>query len=423
MPENDPNHPYWWGTMWTGVKVQKSNGEVTYTHSNTGTDNAGIHTSPYLEGACFAYLLTGDKKHEHLARKIMRGMSAWILASSKSANDTPKVLSRAFYPASFHSIDGDRNLHVNYDASRPGENTKASHYVHIQNNPYFGDIWLKGKRSIDDIGHMIRAIAQVQSCKNAFGEEARADLDQLNSLYSAWAREVDSSNFKIPTYDLAMETILPPKNSFGNYNNYNMPFSDPVCVEKLAVRFLHTNESGNLKCKKGISIWERLLARFLQNDAIEVLRSHHVAAVAMAELRSRPEIAEKLKSGLSDRMDRDLKVAKNIKRSPKYDIQDIPTFFIHANNVGVPLTSDETRFFYERLHTAYLEMRSPDNYNTFHLFDNSVPDGTYSYNPPSPGLYYYTIGPMIGACASAFRNPNARQLFDCERLKNALKEK
>lgn len=420
MPENDSTRPFWWGTMWTGITAQKLNGQVTYIHSNDGTDNAGIQTAPYLEGACFAYLLTGDKKHAHLARKIMRGMSAWILSSAKSVDDEPLILSRSFYPPSFHSMDGGRNLYVNYDASRPGINSKASEYVHNPNNPYFGDIWLKAKRSIDDIGHMIRAIAQVQACRGVFDDDAKADLDQMNSLYSTWASDVDSNHFKIPTYNLTMETILPKYNSFGNYNNYKMAIGDPACVEKLAVRFLHTNETKNLRCKKGITLWEKLIARFLQNDAIEVLRSHHIASVAMADFRGLPELADSLRRGLAERLDRDFKVAKNNKLSPKYDVQDIATFFVHANNVGVPLKSNEIRFLYDRLHTAYVGMREHSNFNTFHLFDPSVPDGKYSYNPPNIGLYYYTLGPMIGACTSAYRNPNVRPLFDCERLKNAL---
>jgi hypothetical protein len=419
MPESNPDHPFWWGTMWTGVKVQKLKGSVTYIHSTDGSDNAGIQTSPFLENACFAYILTGDQKYAHLARRLMRGMSAWILSSARSANETPKILSRVFYPQSFHSSDRGLNLTINYEASRPGINGIPSSYVHLPNNPSFGDIWIKNNRSVDDIGHMIRAIAQVQSCRDFFDEEARADLDQLNQLYSNWASSVDSNNFIIPTYNLLAEPVL-IKNGLGDYNTYKLLGFDPTCIEKLAVRLLHGPDTQNLNCNKGISLLEKLGGKFLQNDAIEILRSHHVAAVAMAQLRLRPLVAEKLMEGLVERMDRDLAVAKNIKLSPKFDIQDIPTFLIHANNVGVPLTSEEIHFVYERLHTAYIGMRDPAYYNTFHLFDPSVPDGSYSFDPPHIGLYFYALGSMLGSCTSSFQNPNARALLDCERIKKAL---
>ncbi len=417
--ESDSSKPFWWASMWTGVKASKSKGLVTYTHSNDGTDNAGIHTSPYLESACYAYLLTGEQKYAHLSRKLMRGFSAWILSSARSTDERPTILSRAFYPESFHSTEAGRDIFVNYDASRPGIENGVSSYVHIPHNPYFGDIWLKNNRSVDDIGHMIRAIAQIQACRNAFDEEAKADLDQMNALYTTWASDVDANKFKIATYNINAERIW-DKKGLGNYNKYKIPGIDPTCVEKLAVRLLHSDDAQNLKCGKGISFLEKLGSKFLKNDAIQILRSHHVAAVAMAQLKSQFTVAEKLMEGLSDRMDRDLKVAKNIKLSPKFDIQDIPTFFIDANNVGVPMTSDEIRFVYERLHIAYKDMRSVSNYNTFHLFDDTTPDGEYSFDPPNNGLYFYTLGAMIGTCTSPLRNSNVRPLFDCERLKKAF---
>lgn len=419
-PESDTSKPYWWGTMWTGVKAQKLNGQVTYTHSNDGSDNAGIQTSPYLEGACFAYLLTGEQKYAHIARKLMRGMSAWILSSSKSKEDTPQILSRAFYPKSTHSTDGGRDLYINYDASRPGINSEVSGYVHIPNNPLFGDIWVKRNRSIDDIGHMLRAIAQVQSCRHVFDDEAKADLDQMTTLYSGWAKNVDANNFIIPSYNYSAE-VESIKNNIGDYNTYKFLGFDPTCVEKLAVRYMHSSEEKDLKCGKGISSIENISYNLLQNDAIEILRSHHVAAAALAQLKSQTSMAQKLMQGLDARMNRDFSAIQNPELFSKYDIQDIPTFLVHANNVGMPLTSDEIRYIYDRLDLAYNGMLDPANYQRLHLFDPSVPDGNYSYDPPHNGLYFYTLGAMIGSCTSFFINSNKiRPLLDCDRLKNGL---
>lgn len=418
-PESDPSTPFWWASFWTGVKASKKDGLVTYTHAKNGSDNVGIHTSPYLEGSCYAYLLTGNPKYSHLSRKLMRGLSAWILSSAKSPDDIPAILSRTFYRSSTHSSDGGRNLYLNYEAARPGIKSDASEYVHIPNNPSFGDIWLKNKRSIDDIGHMLRAIAQVQSCSDVFDGEAKEDLKQLNQLYMAWAKNVDANHFIIPTYNPKGDVIL-EKKGIGDYNAYKLLAFDPACVEKLAVRLVHSSDPQDLKCGKGISSLEKLAAKYLQNDAIEILRTHHIAATALARLKGRPDLAVTLMSGLSERMDRDLLVARNLKLSPKFDVQDIPTFFVHAHNVGVPLTSNEIRLIYERLQIAHSEMLAPKNFNTFHLFDPIVPDGEYSFDPPNNGLYFYTLGAMIGTCTSSLRHSGDRQLFDCDRLKKAL---
>lgn len=419
VPESDPKSSYWWGVMWTGVNVKKVNGKVIFTHANNGSDNAGIQTSPYLESACYAYALTGDKKYAHLARRLMRGMSSWILAGARNVYETPKILSRVYYPPSTSSTDGGRDQYFNYDAARPGIDSKASDYVHNPNNPYLGDVWLKSKRSIDDIGHMIRAIAQIQSCRDLFDADALADLNQLQTLYSSWAADVDANNFLIPTYNANLE-IYTKKNGFGDYNTYKILGFDPACVEKLAVRYLHSNDAKKLNCGNGISALEKISGKYLQNDAIEVLRSHHVAAAILAQMKAGPEGSKKLMKGIEERMNRDFSVAKNPANASKYDLQDIPSFLIHANNAGVPMTSEEIRYLYQRLNLAYKGMLDPSHYNTFHLFDSSVPDGVYSYDPPHIGLYFYSIGAMIGSCTSAFVNPNGRQLIDCDRLKAAL---
>lgn len=219
-PESDSSQPFWWASWWTGVKAKKSNNQITYVHSKEGTDNAGIFTSPYLEGACYAYLLTGEKKYAHLARRLMRGMSAWILSSSKSINESPKILQRSFYPASVYSTDDGHDIFFDYEANHPGKNGVSSGYVHNPYNPTFGDIWLKHKRSIDDIGHMIGAIAQVQACRNVFDDEAKKDLDQMNTLYSAWGQDVDKNKFIIPFYDFHGNVYL-DKHGIGDYNTYN----------------------------------------------------------------------------------------------------------------------------------------------------------------------------------------------------------
>ncbi len=421
MPENEISKNNSWAHWWTGVKVEKHNGQVSFTHQNNGSDNVGIQTAPYLEGACFAFLLTGDKKYSNLARQLMRGMSSWILSSSRSSQESPKILSRSFYPPSVQSSASGKNILINYDASRPGLNAETSSYVHVPNNPFFGDVWLKNNRSIDDIGHILRAISQVQACSEKFDDDAKADLRQLTLLYAEWASTVAENNFIIPTMDLnANMQII--KNGLGDYNKYSFLNSDPACIEKLAVQYTYSSDVHNLNCGNGISVIEKIGGRFLQNDAIEILRSHHVAAAAFAQLRLQSEPANRLMLGLSERMDRDFKVINNPSLSPQFDVQDIATFFVHSNNVGVPMTSDELRYLYQRLHLAHEGMRASVYNQTYHLFEASTPDGVYSYDPPHIGLYFYTLGAMIGSCTSQFVNmkDTQRSLLDCDLLKNAF---
>lgn len=420
-PEGNPQGHYWWGSFWTGVIVTKKSGVVTYTHQKNGSDNIGIHSAPYLEGACYAYRLTGDKRYEKLAQTLIRGFSSWILSSSRSVTDSPKILSRSFYPASFETQENGRHLRVNYEASRPGIATDASDYVHIPGNPYFGDLWVKNNRSIDDIGQMIRGMSQVQVCHQIFSPEVQTDLEQMNQLYANWARSVEAARFVIPDFTKKAEIYI-PRNGIGDFDAFARFGFDPNCAGKLAIRFLYAPDSGQLSCGDGISLLERMIEKYVSNDVIEILRSHHVAGIAMAELRGQKQVATSLRQGLSTRLDRDLSIAKNPASRPKLDIQDIPAEFVHANNVGVPLTSDEIRYLYERLHLAYEGMRQPQFYPVFHLFDTSVPDGRYNYDAPQLGLYFYTLAPMLGACSSRWAQTSVRPILDCQKVTAALRQ-
>jgi hypothetical protein len=419
IPEKNSENKYWFGHWWTGVRIIKSNGKVTYLHPETGSDNTGIQTAPYLEGACYALSLTKEKKYEVLTRKMIRGMSAWMLAGVKSENDNSIVLARSFYPESINSLENGREIYFDYEKNRPGKYNGVSNYVHNQFNPFFGDIYLKNERSTDDIGHIIRAIANLDACKNDFSPETKSDYWQLISLYKNWASNVEKNYFIIPTYDLNLKKII-RFGGIGDYNLYNLGISDPMCVEKLALRLMYKNESGNLQCGTGVSELEKILSKYLKNDAIEILRSHHIAALLFAKQKLNQRLVNDLGKGVEERMDRDFRVLKDNSRSPQFDPKDIPSFLIQANNSGVPMTSEEMRLIYQKLHLAKISLLSPENNQVFNVFNESTPDGEYGYDTNHPELYFYSIGTMLGACSSQFRKLDSRQFIDCELLKKEL---
>ncbi len=415
-PESDPNGGFFWGTFWTGVSVSKSGGVVTYKHSNDGSDNAGIHTAPYLEGTCWAHLLYGDAKTAKLVRRTARGLSAWILAMERQAGDTtPRLLSRAFYPPNVSSNDGGRNLVIDYSASRPGIDAEPSDYVHLPNNPTFGDIYVKNKRSKDDIGHMLRAISQVQACSPRLDAAGQADLAQLESLYTAWAKEVDARNFVIPTRDKNGD-VYNPTLQLANY----MLVANAECASALAIRLFHSGANGNLACGNGISAGEKLAMSFLKNDARQIMRTHHAAAVVAAHRKTNTQLGLELLQGLGERIDLDMGFVESGSPPSGFNPQDVTSFLIYAASVGVPLTSREVRWLHGRLHEAYVGMRDPVHANTFRVFDPATPDGNYSFDPPNIGLFYNYLPMMLGTCASPYRNPTARALIDCDRIRSTF---
>ena len=416
-PETHPQGGFWWGSWWSGITVTKSGGTVTYKHSNDGADNNGLRTAPYLEGMCYAHALSGDARTAHLVRKMVRGFSAWILSMVKDAADTnPALLNRTFYTASYESNDSGKKLFVDTSLNRPGIDAETSYYVRLPSNPTFGDIWIKNRRSKDDIGHMLRALTQLDACSAQLDAATKADIAQAKTLYEGWAKEVDARGFVIPTLEPSLALVSP---SVG-LARYEMNF-DLECPNGLAVRLFHAGVSGGIDCKSGISAAERVGLPLLKNDARQILRSHQSAAVALSWRKNQLAPGLALLTGLGERVDIDYGYATSATPPNGFDKNDAAGFFAYAAAVGVPLTSREVRWLHERLHQAYAGMRAPASATTFKLWDPSVPDGLYSYDPPNPGLYYADLGLLMGTCAAPHRNPTARPLLDCARLVQALK--
>ena len=239
-PESDPQGRYWYGTWWSGVNIRKQGGQVTYEHADVGGDNNGLRTGPLLEGLCFAYLSWGDALSEHLTRKVVRGFTSWILAMERTSVKHGVLLTRAAYPESIDSNDGGRAFRINYDLNHPGVDNGATEYVQVPDNPHWGNIYVKNKRSKDDIGHMLRAIGQLDSCDGLFNEPgAQADFDDMKARYAEWSQRVEDDSWTIATYDKSGALWL-PTDLLANF----VELGNAECDAMLAVRLTGRGDPG-----------------------------------------------------------------------------------------------------------------------------------------------------------------------------------
>ncbi len=411
-PETDPAHGYWYGHFWTGVQMLKSAGKVTYKHSTDGADNVGIATAPYLEGACYAYLMWGEPKVGHLLQRMVRAYSAWIMAMVRSNGDTnPTLLARSFYRPNVDSTEGGRNLTIDYSQSYPGVDADPSEYVHVPTNPTFGDIWIKNKRSKDDMGHILRSLSQVKACVPRLDAAAQADVAQMTSLYESWAKRVAAQGFVIETLDKS-ENLWSPPDQLARYTLTG----NLECLGAAAIMLRGNGALGSIDCKNGLPTLEVTAWSFLKNDARQILRTHHQAAIVAAYQKSQNTPALDLLGGLAGRMDLDMNLAESASPPSGFSLLDVTSEIAASAAVGVPLTSREIRWMHKKLHEAYVGMRDPAQSTTFHVFDSSVPDGIYSYDPPNIGVFFRDLGMMLGTCASPYRNPTGRAAFDCQKL-------
>lgn len=413
-PETDPQGRYWYGTWWSGVKVNKANGHVTYLHSNDGADNNGIRTAPLMESACYAYLMWRDPNMEHLTHRMIRGFNSWALSMVKSSGDiTHAMLSRAHYPISTESEYGGRSLTIDYSLNRPGIDNGATEYVHLPDNPTWGDIYIKNKRSKDDIGPMFRSIALTESCLDRMTPEAAASFAFLVDRYSEWARWVEDEAWSIATYDKSANYWIPPADqTLAHY----ITTGNVECPAVLALRLLGRGNPGSLDCGSGISSTEDLAGTQMNNSVKQILRSSHEAAIAHLLRRGENDKALTMLQGLAQRMDDELKAIESSSPPANVNSGDLAAMILEGAAVGIPLKSHEVRWIHARLHEAWQSFRDPSQTLNYHVFDAATPDGSYSFEPGGAGLNFIQLGVPLAACASQWRNPKSRPLFNCERL-------
>ena len=413
-PANAPGFSY--GTWWSGVNIVKAAGKVTYQHGADGADNNGLRTAPLLEGACYAHLMWGAPLTASLVQRMTRGYSSWALTMKRSATDpAATMLARAQYPASVTSTEGGRSIFIDTSLDRPGIDNDATDYVHLPTNPTFGDVFVKNKRSKDDMGHIFRSLALVEPCVPRLSGAAQADFAQAKMLYASWAQAVEDNGYGIATLDQSTNVYTPPLTE--TLAHYTLT-GNVECPGALMIRLLGRGDPGTLSCGNGISTSESLLGSTLKSSVRQVLRTHHEAAVAWALRTGQNAVALSLLQGLATRVENDVASASQATPPDNVTPTDVVQLAIAAANTGVPLTSTEVRFVHAHLATAWASYRAPAMAATYHVFENATPDGSYAFEPSGGpnAMSFSDIGLLVGSCASPYRNATTRPLLDCAKL-------
>jgi hypothetical protein len=409
-PESEPSG-YWYGTWWSGLTVTKKDGRVTFVHSPDGADNNGMRTAPMLDGACFARALWGGDAYAHLVRKVVRGFVSWVLAmESPSHPDVGVLMTRASYPAPVASTDGGRDLFIDYSADRPGIDDDPSAYVHNPDNPWWGDTWVKNKRSKDDIGHMLLTIALLPACAADADEGLKADLAQLEALYGAWCRRVEDDGWYIATIDPDWNVFWPQEDLA-----FFQGFANVECKSMLAVRLAGRGDEGPLACGNGLSDLDEMEG--IKNDFHQINRSFHEAAAAHAFLRGRTATAFAMLDGLAWRVEHVLDGKESATPPEQPNDSDAAELLISSANAGLPLTWREARWLQARVEDAIASHGARAGAPELDLWNPATPDGTYPYDVDGGGIAHRYLGALLGQCASPWRNPTSKPVLDCDRVK------
>jgi len=425
-PRDDAGERYWYGTWWSGITMTKADGVVTYRHSADGADNNGMRTAPMLIGACYAAALDGRARDFGLVRSIVRGFNSWAMAFRSPTHpdwETTQVLSRAAYPEPVSTQYEGRNIYIDYSLDRPGEDNGACEYVEVSDNPYWGDIFVKNKRSKDDIGHMMMAISILDACPPITDEsdpemEGLADdVADLMEIYTNWANQVDGDDWTIATVDKDGSIYYP-----GEDLAVLMVDSGLECEAGVTLRLYHGGNPDDLACGNGImdGIDE---ATVLKNDFHQIQRSFHESAVAMAWKAGRPDVANRMLDGLAWRVDVNLDALESENPPANPNLSDLGELVLMSGNAGLPLNWRDVRFLHQRIEAAHEALVGTQDQATlnarFNVFSDDVPDGTYSFDPGDTGLAWRYIGAVLGACASPYWNADSKQVLNCDKIREA----
>jgi len=411
-PASDPRYP-WWGIWWTGVQIEKSAGAIAFKHHKIGSDNAASDTAMMLENACYAHLLWKLPAATEALHKLMRGMSAQIKAMrSASRPKDPVLLGRSFYPVSVVSHDDGRTIPFKYDDARPGTDNGATEYVHIPDNPVWGDIYVKNKRSKDDMGHVLRALAQVDASCGQSGSLDDATLQDWNetlSLYQLWATQVYNDDWRIATRSKSLAVIY-PLDTLANF------YSIAECDAMFSISMFGRGDGGGKDCGEGVGGIVDWAASF-NDQNIGILESFHQAAVMAALKFHRNDLALPLMQGLVTRMEKHLDAVRQGKASANYPATKLAGLLLRNAVMGVPLNFGEARWLETQIKIAHDSFLKPRKDHYYDIEKAVLPDGLYPYNPTGAGLDWRDIGALVGLCVSPYVNHTGVSVLDCDMLR------
>jgi hypothetical protein len=326
------------------------------------------------------------------------------------------LLARAAFPESIDSTDGGRSFFIDYSHCRSDDSQLDTYVdtVHIPANPTWGDLYIRNKRSKDDIGHMLRAIATVGDCAASFSADAQADHAAMKASYSKWCQRIEADGWGIATLDNNASLYMPPITSTMSWF-YGL--GNAECDAMISIRLLGHGDPGAFSCGNGIHPLEQLAMTNDHNGGI--VRAFHEAAVRNALAFNQAGVAQSLLAGLAQRVEDGLTAFEANKLPVWLGAGSLALLIIESANTGLPLTWREVRYIHKQIDIArdqYLNKTDPVLYK---LFDPSTGDGEYPFEPDSNGaIELHALGILLGTCVSTYRNPASMPALDCARLKS-----
>jgi len=415
-----PDYQIWWHD----VVAVKEGDTVTFRNSakDGGSHNNAEPTMLLLGQAIGGYLMTGDAAMGRIVEQFTRSITAVMKGFVHDENDPLQhLMSRNIITINHEFVlPSGKKKAVDYTEwyfSYEGWNADRFRY---EDNPTWGDVWVTNKRSKDDIPYFYRVATWLpylieMTDDDGIGEAALEALD----LLVLFARDVVDHGWRIRTKDAEGNAIFVEDQDLGSFVAYTELIPDAECDPRLATALLAYDEPLDQDCGSGQGSPYDTVAGAGNYFNYEIIHQFHMAAVALALTRGHTDVAKSLVEGLITRIERyrDPESDEPGLTSDRWE-RDIARFLLMAATLGYPLTADEARHV-QKVHLDTVE--AYEDFPRWNLWDDSVPDGVYSFR--DGGMYpkhephlirIEDIAHILEYCWSPFRNPAGIPFVDCD---------
>ncbi|NOZ86732.1 MAG: hypothetical protein GXP49_10770 [Deltaproteobacteria bacterium] len=418
-----PDYLIWWHD----VDAVKSGDLVTFRNNSKygGSHNNAEPTGSVLTQALAGYLLTGDHSMGMVAEEFAKSITALMKGFVHDKSDPLEYLMTRNIVTHNHSftLPSGKKKAVDYsDWFFEYEGWNANRY-HYPDNPYFGDIWVTTMRSKDDLPYLYRAAAWFPYArKTAPDESVRKAVSEAWRYMQGFAKDIVDNNYHIRTKDKQGKPYIPDED-LASFVDYLKLFPDAECDARLATALLAYNDDSGIDCGDGQGSGYDRASGAMHYYNYSIVDNFHLAAVHLALVLGKYNLAKRLVRGLVRRLERYEDPGSNEPGRENPDWQrDVALLLLKSAALGMPLTNSEARMvekFYSQSVDAYLDFPNWD------LWDESVPDGTYDFRSgfrPAhvPDAFRIEdIAYILEYCWSPFKDTKGAVFVDCNQVETA----
>jgi hypothetical protein len=420
-----PDYKAWW----QDTIAVKSGDTVTFRHVGGGDNNLLRHARVLLY-ALAGHLATGDTRLKEIAIPYMRGVQAMFTAMVWQHEDPPidTIMARAVFNHDHAYLTSDgRKVAVDYGPVKLEEIARRHDTIHNPANPTWGDIWVRTKRSKDDLPFLYRDVpVLMRTIAESPDPEMVAEATRTLAYIRGFSKDVVDHNYRIRTKGPDGEVYEPFYNGFPDefacYTAYDELDPTVECNAKLSTALIAYHDTLDNDCEDGVGVYEHFaVIKHYWNTPILIYA--HVSALALALLEGEDDVAFSLAAGVEQRVDKYMNDQETRVTVGTWD-GDATTFLIASASYGFPLTAREARFVSDQLRRASAHYRA---YPRWDLWDDSVADGEYDYIPgdwvagevvdgQTNTFQPAEIAALLEYCESPYKDPLSSPFVDCEAL-------